>query len=60
VGVQITIIMDIKYIDCSISKELQEFLDFRDEVMEEFYIFANKILMIPKEYFNDSNNLSKV
>ena len=51
---------DIEYIDCSISKELQEFLDFRDEIMKEFYIFSNKILMIPKEYFNENNNLSKV
>jgi hypothetical protein len=50
----------IKPIDCSISKELQEFLDFRDEVMKEFYIFANKILMIPKKYFNENNNLSKM
>ena len=51
---------DIEYIDCSISKELQEFLDFRDEIMKEFYIFANKILMIPKEYFDENSNLPKV
>jgi len=50
----------IKPIDCSISKELQEIIDFRDEVMKEFYIFANRILMIPKEYFNENNNLSKM
>ena len=51
---------DIKPIDCNISKELQEFLDFRQEVMKELYIFARECFMIPKRYFNENNNLSQM
>jgi hypothetical protein len=51
---------NIKPIDCSISKELQEFLDFRDKIMKELYASANKILMIPKKYFNENNYLPKM
>ena len=51
---------DIKPIDCNISKELQKFLDFRDEVMKKFYIFARECFIIPKEYFNEINYLSKL